>query len=233
MNDEIIPKPKALKAIIFDMDGVIIDSDEIISKGIQEFSRELGLEEINHDFVMKHLGGNSYRFWKIIKKKYNLSYDVEFLVEKARNKYIDFFKHDPSIKPIDGIPGLIDSISKNGIPIVLATSGSERRMNIVLNRLGLFDKFVFLLSSKDVKKGKPYPEIFLLAANKLGVDPESCLVIEDSNNGVTSAIAAGMKCIGYKNDNSSQDLNQAHHIINSFTNIDFEYLKSKWKTLYD
>lgn len=220
------------KAFIFDMDGVIIDSDTIISNGIQQYGDELGIE-ITNDFVMNHLGGNSYRFWDIVKKKFNLSYDIEFLVSNARKKYIDFFKNDPSLKPVDGVCELIRSIKEKGFPIVLATSGSEKRMNIILKRFNLTDEFMFRFSSKDVKKGKPDPEIFTLAANRLNVHPKDCLVIEDSSNGVEAAIRADMKCIGYKNNSSNQSLEKAHYILSSFVNIDCDYLLNVWESIHN
>lgn len=88
----------------------------------------------------------------------------------------------------------------------------------------------FIISGEEVKRGKPDPEIFITTAKRIGVNPESCLVIEDAENGVKAAKAAGMKCIGYKNmDSGNQDLSEADLVINNFSELNLDILKGLWK----
>ncbi len=119
-----------------------------------------------------------------------------------------------------------DDLIENKIPTALATSASRRRMNAVLNLYNLQDKFPVKLCAEDVKESKPNPTIFLLAAQRLNVNPRQCVVIEDSTRGLIAAKRAGMLCVGYKGlPHVQQDMTQADLIVTDFNQCSYVYLK--------
>ena len=118
---------------------------------------------------------------------------------------------------------LIENLLINNIKISVASSSSIKLIKLLLNKVGLIEKFYSISSADFVKKGKPFPDIFLHSLEQLGEKQKNTIVIEDSENGVKAAKAAGLKCIGYKNINSgNQDLKNADIIIDDFYNIDYE-----------
>ena len=124
------------------------------------------------------------------------------------------------LEPVTGIPGLLAEIKDAGLKLGLASSSGRDFIEIVLTKLDILDYFDVIVSGEEVEKSKPDPDIFLKTAGNLGVNPEDCLVIEDSRHGVKAAILAGMKCIGFRNPNSgTHDLSLADAVVHSITDI--------------
>lgn len=217
-----------LKAVIFDMDGVIIDSEpmhRLVNEGLY---KGLGFSVTDEEYG-GFVGISSILMWKALKEKHQLKQSVQELCELQAKGVVDYFGEAVQ-KPIEGVVELMDCFIDNGIFLGLASSSNPELINLVLSKLGIIDKFSCVISGNNVKKGKPEPDIFLEAASKLKVEPQSCLVIEDSTNGTKAAKAAGMKCIGYRNLNSgNQDLSLADFIVDSFRQLDMEAVK----TLYE
>ena len=213
-----------LRAVIFDMDGVIIDSEPIHFERENMLFRELGLsisDEEHHSFV----GITGRDMWERIKRKYNLEQSVEELVRFDRSRLDHNFFYPDKIKSIPGIKDLIEELSNNKIKLVLASSAPLNRIGLILERLRLRQYFSEIVSGEEVEYGKPDPDIFFHAASLAGAKPEDCLVIEDSRNGIEAAKSAGMKCLGFKNPNSgNQDLSSADMVIESFLKINYEKL---------
>lgn len=210
-----------IKAIIFDMDGVIIDSEPLHIKLERELFKNLGLN-ISHEEHLSFVGSTSHYMWDAVKNKYNLPYTVEELVEADRTKYLNYISSpEGSIKPIDGVNELIKELHSCGLKLAVASSSPIDVIELVVKTLKLDKYFDVLVTGDYVDKSKPEPDIFLYAANKLGVKPDECVVIEDSYNGVQAAKKAGMKIIGFINPNSGkQDLSSADLLISSFKNTD-------------
>ena len=117
-----------------------------------------------------------------------------------------------------------------GFPIAIASSNNRKIVDAVVKKFRLDKYMKFIISGEEVKKGKPDPEIFLTAAKKIDVSPQGCLVIEDAENGVKAAKAAGMKCIGLKNIGSgNQNLSEADLVVNSFKELNLNIIKNLWK----
>ena len=210
-----------IKAVIFDMDGVIIDSEPVHLKLEQELFKELGLN-IGEEEHITFVGSTSHYMWDNVRTKFNLSNTLEELVNKDRNKYLDYLNSSENLKPIQGIPELIKNLYKKDLSLAVASSSPINIIQIVVNNLKIDKYFKEIVSGDFVEKSKPNPDIFLYAAKNLGVDPKECVVIEDSSNGLKAAKNAGMKCVGYLNEGSgSQDLSSADLIIDSFNDIDF------------
>jgi len=213
------------KSIIFDMDGVIIDSEPIHFKVEKKLFKNLGLvisDEEHHSFV----GTVSRETWLYIKDKYKLNQSIEELVEMERVSYMDCLLSQENIKPIPGVAELIEELRRNNVKLVVASSASIKNIETVLKMFNLERFFETKISGDEVNNGKPAPDIFLYAVKIIGAEPEECIVIEDSKNGVEAAKSAGMKCIGFENPNSGkQDLSSADIVINSFSEINYQKLR--------
>ncbi len=208
-----------ITTIIFDMDGVIIDSEPIYFEIEKELFKSLDIptsNELHYTFV----GMAMNKIWEIIKTKYKLSQPIDDLIKTHKNLMIDYFSEVQNLKPIPDIIPFIQTLISNNIKIAVASSSSRKLVDIVLEKLEIKDLFSCIMSGDDVEDGKPAPDIFLNVAKYLKVIPSSCLVIEDSTNGIKAARNAGMKCIGFNNPNSGkQDLSKADIIINKYSEL--------------
>jgi HAD superfamily hydrolase (TIGR01549 family) len=216
-----------LKAVIFDMDGVIFDSELLHATLEEELFKELGfcltLEEHNG-----YVGTTSHYMWTDLKRKFNLTTSVDDLVENERKKFYESLSEN-NIKEciIEGVEELIVKIYNSNLKIAVASSSPINIIEKVINTIDLNMYFNVIVSGDYVIESKPKPDIFLYAAEKLGVNPNECLVIEDSHNGVLAAKAADMFCIGYVNKNSGdQNLENADLIIENYNTINIEMLDS-------
>lgn len=218
------------KAVIFDMDGVLIDSEPEYMEMNRKLFYGLGIDFENSDFD-QYVGMSSFKMWSRIKERHNLINDVDELIETERRKMFDILSSDKISGSVKGIPELLTELKSNDIVLNVASSSAKINIELILNKLSLTKFFNTIVSGEEVKNGKPAPDIFLLVSDKTGIPPEKCLVIEDSSNGVTAAKSAGMKCIGFKNSGTNlQDLSGADFNIMDFgiSNINriTEYIKN-------
>lgn len=209
-----------LKAVIFDMDGVIFDSEPIhlaMEQGIfRSFGIDLTKEEHN-----TYVGTTSHYMWEMIKKRHKIIHSIEELVELDRGNYFKYIsRSDINISSIDGVDNFIQELKYNNIKLAVASSSPMNVIDRIISLFNLKKYFDVLVTGDFVDKSKPEPDIFLYAAHKLGFKPEECLVVEDSYNGVTAAKRAGMKCVGYINGNSgNQDLSSSDIAIDDYSKI--------------
>jgi len=205
-----------IKAIIFDMDGVIIDSEKIwhtcekkyLKKFIPSISKEFQTEIIGRSiFGIYDLMCNFFpKEMKNVSREYFLKEYEKFGVKNIYQK----------TNLITGIKELLEKLQKKK-RLALASSSPLLWINTTLNRHNLHDFFPIITSGCAVKKAKPNPEIFLTTAKKLKVEPKKCLVIEDSKNGVLAGKSAGMTVFGFRNGfNDEQDLSFSDEIITGF-----------------
>lgn len=182
-----------IKAIIFDMDGVISDSQPIHA-GLEELLlKEHGIN-LSADYLTSNYAGIPDRECaRMIFAKYGKEVDLDKFVENKWARILEFAKG--RISPIDGVLDLISKLKENNFRLAVASSSIPEFIDLILSELRIKHVFDVITSGKEVKLGKPNPEIFLLAAKKLGVPPQECLVIEDSEHGVVAAKKAGMKCV--------------------------------------
>jgi HAD superfamily hydrolase (TIGR01509 family) len=214
-----------IKAVIFDMDGVIIDSEPLHYEANKEIFSSLGIP-IQDVPYSNYIGVSNEDMWQDLKNTFGLPYSVNELVEKQNNETLKYFKKS-LFKPIDGIVELLITLKNNTFKIGLASSSPEVLIKEVLNSLNLEKYFDVYASADHVVRGKPKPDLFIYTAGLLQVRPKECVVIEDSKNGVKAAKAAGMKCIGFVNPNSmNQDLSLADVKVNSIKDITIDLIKS-------
>ncbi|MCK4746844.1 MAG: HAD family phosphatase [Bacteroidales bacterium] len=208
--------------IIFDMDGVILDSEKVYQEIERQMYAELGIS-ITPQEHQKFMGTSERSMWTLIKGKYKLEQEVEALIREERERFLTTLGTPGSIPLMEGLLPLLESLRKAGIPLWLASSSAREIIDKVVDIKGLRKYYEGIVSGDDVKHSKPSPEIFLLAAKLAGNDPSRCLVIEDSENGIRAARAAGMTVVALRDPESPPlDLSGAHLIIDSLTEFDAE-----------
>lgn len=211
--------PKKIKCVIFDMDGVIIDSEEIHKKAYYQTFKSLGLDV--SDKLYKTLTGSSTinAFQKLV-KHFNLSENPEDLVLQKRKVYVNFFENDPNLHLVSGVEDVIKHFYTNGLTLVLASSSAMVNINRVFDRFCLHKYFSAKISGADLTASKPHPEIFEKAAILGNTPKENCIIIEDSDNGVKAANDANIFVFGYRNPLAAdQTLENANAIINNFNEL--------------
>lgn len=211
-----------LKAVIFDMDGVIVDSDRMIYELEQVMFKDLGIEVSAEDHLA-FVGMTAQNFWRAVADKYGLKQSVEELLDDFVKKTYDYFEMC-EIEPMDGLLSFLEDLRAHGVKVALASSGEPKRIGLIMKRLGLDEVFSARVTADDVVHGKPDPEVFLKAAEKLGVAPADCAVIEDAKLGVDAANSAGMFSIGFNAVPGRQDLSVAKLIVGGFSDLSYEKL---------
>lgn len=210
---------ESFDAVIFDMDGVLVNSEPHHVELEKENFRKLGLT-IHNDEHKTYQGTATEHMWKTIKKKHGLKQSVEELVKMTNSMVTPYFSALPEIETMPGVEKLIKKLRDSKVPLALASSSFPEVIAIVLQKTGLHAYFDVVVNSLQAGASKPQPDVFLLAANKLNVDPAKCVVIEDSTNGILAAKSAGMYCIAYAGPGSElQDQSHADKIITSYDEL--------------
>ncbi len=206
-------------AFIFDMDGVLIDSETFYSEMEQVNFRLLGLN-ISHEEHITYQGTATDEMWKKIKEKHNVQNTVDELVKMTNDLTIPVFRKMEKIDPMRGVLDLLLALEKKNIPLALASSSYPEVIEIVLEKTKLKKFFGVVVNSRMAGKSKPAPDIFLLASEKLDILPHKCIVVEDSANGIAAAKAAGMFCIAFNGPGSEhQDQSKADVIIKDYNHL--------------
>ncbi|MCC5928305.1 MAG: HAD family phosphatase [Cyclobacteriaceae bacterium] len=208
-----------IDTIIFDMDGVIIDSEPIHMKIESQMFDELNIR-ISKEMHQSFVGASAKNTFQRLIREFNLNTTPEELLHENESRYLTYLDNHPEIQPIPGVMTLIEDFSKAGFTLLLASSASIEIIDKVLDMFQLRKYFSIAISGARLAHSKPHPEVFYITADKAGKKPAQCLVIEDSSNGVKAAKAAGMYCVAYYNPNSgNQDLSLADKVIRSFDEI--------------
>ena len=212
------------QAVIFDMDGVLVDSEPFHVQNEKLMFHKLGLD-ISDEEHARYMGTATDVMWEQIIRERNLSLDVAETTMQTIQQEIPYFQSFDKIDPMPGLVNLLEKLQKSGIPMAVASSSDKAIIDIILEKSGLRKYFQHAVSSSEVGKSKPEPDVFLHAAKLLGVAPENCIVFEDSRNGIKAAKAAGMVCIAYSGGNSGhQNQSQADRRISDFNELDFDNL---------
>jgi len=214
-----------LKAVLFDMDGVIVDTEPLHGKAYYKMFDAVNIS-VSDELYESFTGQSTRNICKQLCKLFNLQESPETLVQLKRDFFKELFFNDDSLDLIDGVLDVIKDYYKNGMTLVLASSASMMTINNVFNRFDLNQYFIAKLSGADLKASKPHPEIFINAAIASGYSKKECLVIEDSTNGIKAANSAGIYCIGYDSINSkNQDYSKANKVVSHFETISYKKIK--------
>ena len=207
------------KAFIFDMDGVLIDSENLYKTIESRLFLDVGImmDPLEH---VSYQGSSNPVMWARIKEKHGLGQPLQELVDKTEKTVIEYFSSLPCIDPMPGVVELLLLLKEKKRKIALASSSTIDVIRIILEKTGLGDFFDVIAESLEAGAGKPDPAIFLLAQRKLGIPKENCLIIEDSTNGIKAALAAGIYCIAFNGPGSEhQDQSEADWQISTFGEI--------------
>lgn len=179
-----------IKAVIFDMDGVLIDTERISFNAFKEVLKKYNYE-MSEAFYLTMIGRNIKSIKELMLKEYGANFPFEEIYEKKVKIAIDTIDRDGVIvKP--GVHELVDYLKDNSFKIAVATSTRKERAHYLLGQVGIKDKVDYIICGDQVENSKPDPEIFLKAAKGLAVEPKNCMVIEDSDAGILAAWRAGM-----------------------------------------
>lgn len=215
-----------VKTVIFDMDGVIVDTEPVHKYAYFRHFEELGID-VTDELYASFTGNSTKNVFQKIKDRFGITTEVNDLVLRKRSLFNDAFDTKPDLELIPGVERLIKDLHANGVELILASSASKSTISRVFNRFQLHDYFSHKVSGEDFPKSKPDPAIFLHAASLSKHEKEECVIIEDSTSGVKAACAAGIYCIGYNSENSKlQNLEGAGTFIDDFFKIDAEFIKA-------
>lgn len=215
-----------IKTVIFDMDGVIVDTEPVHHYAYNQHFKQLGIV-ITPEMYSSFTGNSTKNIFERLKEQFGLTDEVQTLVETKRNLFNDAFDSKEDLYLLDGVEDLIKDLYNNGMQLVLASSSAMVTINRVFNRFGLHKYFTHIVSGEDFPKSKPHPAIFQHAAFLSKTPVENCVVIEDSTNGIKAAKAAGIYCIGYDSFHSKmQDYALADRVISSFEELSYAIIYS-------
>jgi HAD superfamily hydrolase (TIGR01509 family) len=214
-----------ITTIIFDMDGVIIDSEPTHQKLEFEMFDELNLH-ISDEEHKTFVGTSAIDMWTRIKKNHSLGKTPEELLLYGRAKYWDALDQD-RVPLVRGSRELMSLLHENKFIIQVASSATRQTVDKVIEHFRLGNYISYRIGGNEVNKSKPDPEIFVKAALHSNSNPSQCLVIEDSTNGIKAAKEAGMICIGYVNPGTGdQNLSLADSIVTDLSDINLELIRS-------
>ena len=208
-----------LKAVLFDMDGVIIDTEPLHRKAYLQMFDNVNID-VSPELYESFTGQSTMNICKRLVEYFNLKQQPEELVQLKRNNYKYLFENDDDLALIDGVLERIKDYRNNDVTLVVASSASMHGINQIFERFNLSQYFNGKFSGADLEKSKPHPEIFLKAARHTGFKNSECMVIEDSTNGIKAANAADIFCVGFKSEHSTgQDYSKADLVISDFEEI--------------
>jgi len=206
-----------MKAVIFDMDGVIVDSEPRHERAFLEVLREIGYADCHGLRFSDYIGRADREIWVDFLARHEPVQTIEELLAMKRERVVEIIRREQPV--FDGLPELIKKLVAHYRLAV--ASGSERQVvQEVLSLNGLRGFFSAVVSSADVTRGKPAPDIFLRAAELLNVSPTDCWVIEDSKPGVAAGVAAGMRVIAITNTHAATELTQADHVVSRYDEVE-------------
>jgi HAD superfamily hydrolase (TIGR01549 family) len=207
-----------LYGVIFDMDGVIIDSEPLHHKAERSLLFKYGVN-LSDEELHSFMGKDATQLLKGFIKTYQLPVEFNSFYIEHRENLEQVFRN--SEIPVTDAFLWIQALDQHKIPMGLASSTHRALIDLVLEQLNWKQYFQIIIGGDEIERGKPCPDIYLRAASKLGLRPEQCIAVEDSKNGVYSAAEAGCYVLGYINPNSgNQDLSHSHRIFNDFESLD-------------
>ena len=185
-------KLRATRLVIFDCDGVLVDSEPVANRTLAQMLRELGLELTQEEIFEKFVGFSMAHVMRVIESMLGRAPPETFLRDLQARTF-DAFRTE-----LRAMPGIEEALDRLGVPFCVASSGDHEKMRTTLGITGLWPRFAGrVFSVTQVARGKPAPDVYLFAARQLGAEPSACVVVEDTPPGVQAGVAAGMRVFGY------------------------------------
>lgn len=214
-------------AVLFDMDGVIVDSNPYHKDAWLEFCRRYNVE-LKEEDVPKYIYGKTNKAALVDVFQREFSPEESFRMSEEKEAiYRELHRADISL--IRGLDTLLQRFSQAEIPLAVCTNAPVANLNFTLEQTGIRSYFKVLIDASQVSKGKPDPEIYLKAAQLLNMPPERCIVMEDSTVGVEAGLRAGMKVVGITTTHSAEELAHTHLVIDDFEELTVDKLASLLK----
>jgi beta-phosphoglucomutase len=211
-----------IKGVLFDMDGVLVDSEPFICKAAIMMFKELGISVSPEDF-QPFVGMGENRYIGGVAEMHGINIDIEQVKARTYEIYKNIVRGN--LSPLPGAQAFIAKCRNKGLKLALATSADRIKMEVNLKETGLsMDSFNTIITGLDVKKKKPFPEIYLKAADSLGLKPDNCLVVEDAVSGIEAGKAAGCRCLAVTSSFDAAALNEADWICDSLLSVPEEVL---------
>ena len=213
-----------IKTVIFDMDGVIVDTEPVHSYAYFQHFTELNIA-VSKDMFTSFMGNSTRNTFQKLKELFPIDGEVEDLIQRKRTLFNDAFDSKEDLYLITGVEQLIQDLHRNGMQLILASSAAKVTIERVFIRFNLHQYFTHIVSGEDFPDSKPHPAIFEYAAGLSIAPKQNCIVIEDSTNGIRAAKAAGLFCVGYNSENSKlQDLSLADVVVENLDELSFEII---------
>ncbi len=210
--------PQNIKAVLFDMDGTLIDSEGLHFQNTVQLCERFGgyftAEDDEH-----FMGRTMADIFDEIKERFSPLISYEEFKEKSEALFAKGIKKEHLF---EGVTEALSYLKSQNIPLCLVTNSEKNNAKIALTKTEIWDYFEHVISSYDVTNGKPHPEPYLLAAKLLNKDIKDCMVIEDSSTGIESGIKAGAYVVAIKGTLDEKALNKAHKIVENFSEIPFQ-----------
>lgn len=220
------------EAVIFDMDGVLIDSEPIHYEIENKLFDKLGIN-VAEDVHRHYLGTAADFMYADLKSRFGLSGTINELMEFGESFTCDYFKNLSVLNLNEGVLSLLDEIKLAGLKLAVATSSTPELTKILLNRCEITSYFDAVVTTCEAGKSKPAPDVYLLASQKIGVAPSNCIVFEDSPNGLSAAKSAGVYCIAVQtNSVNVKELSGADSLVRTFDGITLDRLFEIYSSNY-
>ena len=211
-----------IRGVLFDMDGVLADSEEYICRAAMMMFAELGYA-VEPDYFKPFIGTGENRYIGGVAEKYGIRADIEKVMGRTYEIYGEIIRNN--LKPL---PGAVETVSRcieQGLRLAIATSADRVKLEANLVELGIpASSFDAIITGLDVEKKKPFPDIYLMATEKIGLQPEECLVVEDAATGITAGKRAGCRCLAVSSSFDPELLSEADWICDSLEHIPEEAL---------
>ena len=207
-----------IKGIVFDCDGVIVDSEPYFAKGTADQLAQFGIP-FDEEVFEAATGGTAALMCEMLVNKYP---QINQTVEKYTEDFYYFTNRYLMSDELEPMPGFVEFVKdcyEKGIKMVVASSSPYYYVEHKLKLFGVFDCLYKVVSADDITHTKPHPEIYLKAIEKLGLNPNEVIAIEDSTNGIKSAKSAGLYCVGFKASEIIQDTHEADEEVKAFKDI--------------
>lgn len=211
-------------AVIWDLNGVIIDDMHYHLQSFQAFLRELGHDMSEEYFVANCTGAPPTEVFAALLPMIGNPMSIEHAIERKRELYFELTRGNMQMLP--GVRKLVDEIARRGIPQAVASGATGIEVETILAEFGIRDRFSSVVACEDVSRGKPDPEPFVKAACNLGVAPQRCVVIEDGEYGIRAAHACGMRVVAVTNTQTPEMLADADLVVDSLKNVSVPTLVS-------
>lgn len=208
---------REIEAVLFDMDGTMINNISYHKKAWDVFIEKYGISLTDKEFKEKTSGKMNKQIMPDILEKKLDDKEIKQLVVEKESIYRKLYA--PHVEAIEGLLDFIKILKKNNIKIAVTTMAIKENRQFILRELRLIDKFDVIVGEEHFTKGKPDPEIFLTGAERLGVDPRKCVVFEDAPLGIEAARRAGMKAIGVLTSHTRKELKNSNFVIHDFLEI--------------